>query len=314
MNRPSAAPLSSTDLASQVHERHTSLNVPANGVRATSRLFDNDSGRCRVMGILNVTPDSFSDGGRFNSVPAAVDQAARMVDEGADLLDVGGESTRPGAAAVPVGEELDRVIPVIEQLRVRFACPVSIDTSKPQVMREAVAVGAEMINDVRALQVDGALETAAALPVTVCLMHMQGAPGTMQNAPEYEDVSAQVREFLNGRIAACLAAGMALEQLVVDPGFGFGKTAEHNLQLLRDLDKLSAEEVPVLAGLSRKSLIGAVLGRTDGERVYASVALALLAAQNGAAAVRVHDVLPTVDALRMWEAMSAANNTDLEGH
>lgn len=269
-------------------------------------------GRCLVMGILNLTPDSFSDGGRFASVPAAVDQAARMIDEGVDLLDIGGESTRPGAEAVPEGVELDRVIPVIEQLRSRFDCDLSIDTSKPRVMREAVAAGATMINDVCALQVDGALEAAADLDVPVCLMHMQGRPRTMQEAPSYEDVTSDVRDFLVGRMDACVEAGLPPGSLLVDPGFGFGKSVDHNLQLLRDLDKIAMLGAPVVTGLSRKSMIGSLLDRPVDERAHASVALALLAAQKGAAIVRVHDVGPTVDALRIWEAVNR-HGGDREG-
>jgi len=261
-------------------------------------------GRCLVMGILNVTPDSFSDGGRFDSMAAAVDQAARMAEAGADLLDVGGESTRPGAGAVSVDQELERVIPVIEQLGARFECPVSIDTSKPEVMRAAVAAGAAMINDVGALQADGALATAAELAVPVCLMHMQGEPRTMQRAPTYDDVTREVCGFLRDRMGACVAAGLPADRLIVDPGFGFGKTVEHNLQLLRDLDKLAGLGAPVLVGLSRKSMIGKLLGRSVDERVPASIALALLAAQRGAAIVRVHDVAPTIDALRIWDTVS----------
>lgn len=265
------------------------------------------TGRCLVMGILNVTPDSFSDGGRFDSLPAAIDQAARMVDEGVDLFDVGGESTRPGAEDVPLEVELERVMPVIEQLRTRFACPVSIDTSKPAVMRAAVEAGAAMINDVGALRADGALETASDLGVPVCLMHMQGDPRTMQRAPTYADVTREVCEFLRARIDACVAAGLPRASLWVDPGFGFGKTVDHNLQLLRNLDRIADLGRPVLVGLSRKSMIGRLLGRPVDQRVHASVALALLAAQNGASIVRVHDVGPTVDALRIWEAASATD-------
>jgi dihydropteroate synthase len=265
------------------------------------------------MGILNVTPDSFSDGGHFDNVPAAIDQAARMVGEGADLLDIGGESTRPGAAAVSVSTELDRVIPVLEKLRVRFDVPISVDTSKAEVMRAAAGAGAAMINDVRALQQDDALATAATLGIPVCLMHMQGEPRTMQTSPVYADVTADVSAFLRARIAACTEAGLPADQILVDPGFGFGKTVEHNLQLLRDLDKIKTLGAPVLAGLSRKSMIGALLDRAVDERLHASVALALIAAQNGAAIVRVHDVGPTIDALRIWEAVSARNGEQANG-
>lgn len=278
--------------------------MPAANPNEARRPIPDGTGRCLVMGILNVTPDSFSDGGRFNSLPAAIDQAARMAAAGADLLDVGGESTRPGAGAVSVAEELERVIPVIEQLRARFECSVSIDTGKPEVMRAAVAAGAAMINDVCALRADGALEAAAELSVPVCLMHMQGEPRTMQRAPTYADVTLEVCEFLRGRMDACVAAGMTADRLIVDPGFGFGKTVEHNLQLLRDLDKIAGLGAPVLAGLSRKSMIGKLLDRPVDERLPASIALALLAAQQGAAIVRVHDVGPTIDALRIWGFVS----------
>jgi len=255
------------------------------------------------MGILNVTPDSFSDGGCFDSLPEAIDQAARMVAAGADLLDIGGESTRPGAGEVSEEVELERVVPVIEGLRSRFDCGLSIDTSKPGVMQAAVAAGATMINDVCALQADGAVETAAQLDVPVCLMHMQGRPRTMQREPTYADVTAAVREFLGSRMRACVDAGIPEDALLVDPGFGFGKTVEHNLQLLRDLDRIAMLGAPVLVGLSRKSMIGALLDRPVEQRLHASVALALLAAQKGASIVRVHDVGPTVDALRIWEAV-----------
>jgi dihydropteroate synthase len=265
------------------------------------------------MGILNVTPDSFSDGGRFDNVATAIDQAARMIEEGADLLDVGGESTRPGAEAVSVSTELDRVIPVLEQLRLRFDVPVSIDTSKPEVMRAAASAGAAMINDVCALQADGALAIAATLGIPVCLMHMQGDPRTMQQAPVYSDVTVDVCNFLRDRMAACADAGLPTDRLLVDPGFGFGKTVEHNLQLLHDLDKIKDLGAPVLAGLSRKSMIGALLDRPVDERLHASVALALIAAQNGAAIVRVHDVGPTIDALRIWEAVSDRNGEQADG-
>jgi len=265
------------------------------------------------MGILNVTPDSFSDGGRFDNLPAAIDQAARMVGEGADLLDIGGESTRPGAAAVGVSAELDRVIPVLEELRVRFDVPISVDTSKAEVMRAAAGAGAAMINDVCALQQDDALATAATLGIPVCLMHMQGEPRTMQTSPVYADVTADVSAFLRARIAACTEAGLPADRILVDPGFGFGKTVEHNLQLLRDLDKIKTLGAPVLAGLSRKSMIGALLDRAVDERLHASVALALIAAQNGAAIVRVHDVGPTIDALRIWEAVSDRNGEQANG-
>jgi dihydropteroate synthase len=255
------------------------------------------------MGILNVTPDSFSDGGVFLSRDDALAQAARMAQEGADIIDVGGESTRPGARAVSAREEIDRVIPVIEAVRERIPLPISIDTSKPEVMRAAVAAGAGFINDVRALREEGALAAAAALNVPVCLMHMQGEPRTMQDDPRYADVVAEVAGFLRERLRAARAAGIPARNLVIDPGFGFGKTLEHNLELLRGLGKLQDLGAPVLAGLSRKSMIGKALGLSVERRLHASVALAVMAVQNGVRIVRVHDVGPTVEALRMWQAV-----------
>jgi dihydropteroate synthase len=252
------------------------------------------------MGILNVTPDSFSDGGRLGGVDQLIDAAAIMVADGADLLDVGGESTRPGAAPVSDTEELARVLPAIEVLSRRFDVPVSVDTRKPVVMRAAVAAGAAMINDVYALRAPGALETAAELAVPVVLMHMQGDPVTMQQGPSYDDPLAEVTAFLRERIAMCESAGIARQRLVVDPGFGFGKKLPHNLALLRDLRTLvGALGLPLLAGVSRKSMIGELTGRPVGERLSGSVALAVYAALNGASILRVHDVRPTVDALRV---------------
>jgi len=256
-----------------------------------------------VMGVLNVTPDSFSDGGRFAELPAALAQAERLAGEGAAIIDVGGESTRPGAAPVDVDEELRRVIPVIEQLVERLALPVSVDTCKPEVMRAAIAAGASMINDVTALRAPGAVEAVAESDVAICLMHMQGGPGTMQNQPRYTDVLVEVRDFLRGRVACCIEAGISVSRLVIDPGFGFGKTLEHNLELLRRLPELVADGHPVLAGLSRKSMIGKLTGRVDGERLGGSLALATLAILSGARIVRAHDVAPTVDAIRIIAAM-----------
>lgn len=261
-----------------------------------------DLSRTAIMGILNTTPDSFSDGGRFVSRDAAIHHAFDMAKEGADIIDVGGESTRPGAEAVPVQEELDRVIPVIESITAEVEVPVSIDTSKPEVMTAAVQAGAGMINDVCALQLDGALDAASKAGVAVCLMHMQGEPRTMQTNPVYEDVCRDVFQFLQKRVKACIGAGIGKDAIVVDPGFGFGKTVDHNLDLLNGLGGFKALNCPILAGLSRKSFIGKILDLEVDERVYASVALALLAAQNGASIVRVHDVLATHDAVRMMEA------------
>jgi dihydropteroate synthase len=262
-----------------------------------------DLTRIQVMGILNLTPDSFSDGGVFLEPERAVAHGRAMVAAGAGIIDVGGESTRPGATAVSEDEELDRVIPVVEALSAALEVPVSVDTSKPGVMRAAVAAGAGLINDVYALREPGAVEAAAELEVPVCLMHMRGEPRTMQVNPEYEDVVGEVRAFLKERIAVCEAAGIHRQRLLADPGFGFGKSQEHNLTLLRRLEAFTALGVPVLAGLSRKSLIGHVLGRPVDERLAGSIALAVLAATRGARILRVHDVAETVDAVRMVEAV-----------
>ena len=262
-----------------------------------------DLSRTAIMGILNVTPDSFSDGGIFLSRDGAIAHAVQMVEEGADLIDVGGESTRPGAQAVSVQEEIDRVIPIIEAIARVVPVPISIDTSKPEVMRAAVAAGAGLINDVRALRETDALSTAAALAVPVCLMHMQGEPRSMQHSPSYKDVVAEVADFLEARIGACEAAGIVRNRILIDPGFGFGKTAVHNLELLRRLPELNRFGCPMLAGLSRKSMIGALFGLPVNERLHASVALAVIAVQNGAQILRVHDVRATREAIRMWEAV-----------
>ena len=265
-----------------------------------------DLGRVGVMGVLNVTPDSFSDGGLFLARDRAVDHAIRMVAEGAAIIDIGGESTRPGARGVSVQEELDRVIALIEALQQAIAVPISIDTSKPEVMRAAVAAGAGMINDVRALRAPGALQTAAQLGVPVCLMHMQGEPRTMQEDPRYDDVVQEVKEFLRLRSQACRDAGIHAANIIVDPGFGFGKTLEHNLELLRNLGELATLGAPVLVGLSRKSIIAKVLDLPLERRMIASVALAVVAVQNGANLVRAHDVGATCEAVRMAEAVYRA--------
>lgn len=257
-----------------------------------------------VMGVVNVTPDSFSDGGFFASRERAITHALDLVGQGADIVDIGGESTRPGAEPVSETAELERVIPVVEGIRAVSDTPISIDTSKPGVMRAAVGAGADMINDVYALRASGAVATAADLGVPVCLMHMQGEPRTMQKAPAYEDVVADILAFFQQRIDACLGAGMRSESLVLDPGFGFGKTLTHNLQLLAGLERFAALGLPVLAGLSRKSMLGTITGRErPAERVAASVAAAVLAAQRGAAIIRVHDVAETVDALKVLQAL-----------
>ncbi|WP_177420037.1 dihydropteroate synthase [endosymbiont of Lamellibrachia barhami] len=256
------------------------------------------------MGILNVTPDSFSDGGRFTRTDPALRHALGMVEAGAAIVDIGGESTRPGASPVSEAQEIDRVVPLIERLSRELDVPISIDTSKPAVMREAVAAGAGLINDVQALQTEGALEAAAELAVPVCLMHMRGEPRTMQAAPEYADVVADVRDFLNERIKACRSAGIPLERLLVDPGFGFGKTLAHNLALLKNLSEFSALSVPLLVGISRKSMIGALLGDAPvDQRLYGSVAAGVLAATQGASIIRAHDIKATVDALRIAAAV-----------
>jgi dihydropteroate synthase len=262
--------------------------------------------RPQVMGIVNVTPDSFSDGGAHATAEAAVAHALELAEEGADLLDIGGESTRPGAEEVSVEEELRRVIPVIEQLAKRTSLPISIDTSKPEVMRAAVAAGAGMINDVYALRREGALEAAAALGVPVVLMHMLGEPRSMQQAPEYDDVVGDVHRFLTERLFAAEMSGIAKKNLIVDPGFGFGKNTQHNLALLAQLERFAELGVPVLAGLSRKRTLGELTGREAAQdRVFASVAAHLIAAQRGARLLRVHDVAATVDALKVWSAVAA---------
>lgn len=257
----------------------------------------------QVMGILNVTPDSFSDGGRFLGRDAALRQAEQMLAEGATLIDIGAESTRPGAAPVGVQEELDRLLPVVEAVASRLDVIISVDTSSPQAMRESAALGAGLINDVRALMRPGALAAAAASGLPVCLMHMQGEPATMQQAPGYDDVVATVGGFLLERIEACVASGLAADRIVLDPGFGFGKALRHNLQLLQRLGELRALGLPLLVGLSRKSMLGAVLdGAPVDARLHAGVAAAVLAAERGARIVRTHDVRATHDALRLWQA------------
>ena len=261
-----------------------------------------DLSRPIVMGVLNVTPDSFSDGGRFLPLEAAVAHGLRMVEEGAAIIDIGGESTRPGAAPVSVEEELRRVLPVVERLRQATPAVISVDTSKPEVIREAAAAGAGLINDVRALTEPGALEAAAASGSAICVMHMQGDPRTMQRAPSYVDVVKEVKAFLDERVQRCRAAGVSSDRIVVDPGFGFGKNLEHNLELLRRLRDLQGEW-PLLVGLSRKSMVGTLTGRSAGERVHGSVALAVIASINGARIIRAHDVAATVDALKIVAAV-----------
>jgi dihydropteroate synthase len=269
-----------------------------------------DLSTTKVMGILNVTPDSFSDGGAFDMLENGLVQAALMLFEGADIIDIGGESTRPGAQAVSVQQELDRVIPVIESISQRFDTIISIDTSKAQVMTEAVNAGASMINDVRALRENGALDAAVAAKVPVCLMHMQGQPGMMQQAPCYDDVIKDVMLFLQQRISVCCEAGLAESQIIVDPGFGFGKSLEHNYQILARLEKFHQLKVPVLAGMSRKSMIGNLLQRKIDERLAGNIAAATVAVQKGAQIIRVHDVKETVDAVKMAEIVNAYRDND----
>ena len=286
----SVAPQAST---SQPH--HNMLNLGLFSIPAPA-----------VMGILNVTPDSFSDGGRFDNLNIALRQAATMLDGGADIIDIGGESTRPGAASVSDQQELDRVIPVIEAVRSISDAPISIDTSKAVVMREAFSAGASLINDVNALRGEGALEAAAELNAPVCLMHMQGQPRTMQQDPVYKDVVTEVAAFLEERVAACVEAGIDEDRLIVDPGFGFGKTHQHNVELLANLRQLQVRDRPMLVGVSRKSTLGALTQREVHERLPASIAAAVIAVMHGADIVRVHDVQATVDALKVVRAVSEA--------
>ncbi|MDD0823302.1 dihydropteroate synthase [Mannheimia sp. AT1] len=262
----------------------------------------------QIMGILNFTPDSFSDSGKFFSLDKALYQAEKMLNEGASIIDIGGESTRPNAPVVSLEEELERVVPVVEAVRNRFDCLISVDSSKAEVFKQAAKAGMDMINDIRALTEPNALETAVDLALPVCLMHMQGNPQNMQQNPEYDDVLEEVADFLNQRIFACMSAGMPKEHIILDPGFGFGKTVQHNYQLLKHLKAFVNSGFPVLAGLSRKSMIGAVLDKPVEQRMVGSVAGALLAAQNGAKILRVHDVAETADALKIWQAMLDSDN------
>ena len=267
--------------------------------------FRFDLSRPLVMGVVNVTPDSFFDGGQYLRRDAALAHAQQLIAEGADILDVGGESTRPGASPVGVQEELDRVLPIVAELR-GAPVPVSIDTFKPEVMKAAISAGAQMVNDINALQDTAAMNALAASQAAVCLMHKQGNPQTMQQQPHYENVVAEVSAFLLDRIAASQAAGIQRDRIVIDPGFGFGKTLAHNLDLLRELDKLAELGVPMLAGLSRKSMLGALTGQDVAHRLPASIAAALIAVQHGANIVRVHDVRATVDALKIWSAVKGS--------
>ena len=260
-----------------------------------------------IMGVVNVTPDSFSDGGFLPDANFAIAHALRLIEEGADLLDIGGESTRPGASPVSVDDELQRVLPVLEGLR-GVSVPVSVDTQKPLVMSAAIAAGASMINDINAMQAEGAWEVVGESDVALCLMHKQGSPLTMQRDPQYHHAVREVLDFLAARVDAAQQHGIARERLVIDPGFGFGKRLEHNLALLRHLDQLATLGIPILAGLSRKSMLGKITGRDVGQRVYASIAAAILAAQNGASILRVHDVAATKDAFQIINALEKSND------
>ena len=273
-------------------------------LRAGKFLLELD--RPLVMGIVNVTPDSFSDGGKFLPNETAISHGRHLIEEGADLLDIGGESTRPGAPAVSLQEEMDRVLPVLEAL-VSDGIPISLDTQKPQLMTAAIRAGASMINDVNALLATGAVEACTEANVAVCLMHRLGTPATMQRAPAYDDVVTEVADFLAHRANACVKAGIAKDRIVIDPGFGFGKTVEHNFSLLRGLEVLVALGFPVLAGFSRKASLGIVTGKAADERLAASIAAAILCAQNGATILRVHDVRETVDAIKVLMAAKPAN-------
>lgn len=260
----------------------------------------------RIMGILNFTPDSFSDSGQFYQLDKALIQVEKMLNAGADIIDIGGESTRPNAEEVSVEQELERVVPLVDAVRKRFDCWISVDTSKSQVMAESAKVGMDLINDIRALQEPQALETAVKLGLPVCLMHMQGQPRTMQNNPQYQNVVEEVLQFLQKRTALCIQAGIKAENIIWDVGFGFGKSVQHNYKLLQQLSRFTAQGYPVLAGLSRKSMIGAVLDKSVEQRVVGSAAGALIAAMNGATILRVHDVDATADALKVWQATQQA--------
>lgn len=261
------------------------------------------SGHWVVMGILNVTPDSFSDGGQYNQLDYAMKRALQMQVQGAEVIDIGGESTRPGATPVSLDEELSRVIPVIEKIREHSDVAISIDTSKPLLMQAAIDAGASMVNDVNALQAGGALEVCVETQIPVCLMHKQGAPETMQNNPQYQDVVDEVKQYLEKRVSSCIAAGLSKENIIIDPGFGFGKSLQNNLFLLKEINQFCALDYPVLVGISRKSMFGMLLDRDVGERLVASTSAAVIAYQKGARFFRVHDVAETCDALKLCAAV-----------
>ncbi|WP_025328909.1 dihydropteroate synthase [Bibersteinia trehalosi] len=280
------------------------MKIQFTNQRNTARVLDLSSPQ--IMGILNFTPDSFSDSGQFFTLDKALFQVEKMLQDGADIIDIGGESTRPNSAIVTLEEELNRVVPLVEAVRQRFDCLISIDSSKAEVFHQSALAGADILNDIRALTEPNALDTAAELRLPICIMHMQGSPQTMQQQPDYDDVVEEVGDFLNQRIFACLTAGIPKEYIILDPGFGFGKTVQHNYQLLKHLNVFAQSGYPVLAGLSRKSMIGAVLDKPVDQRLIGSVAGALLAVQNGAKIFRVHDVAETVDAVKIWQAMIEA--------
>lgn len=282
------------------------MKIHYKNFQGSDRLLDLTSPK--IMGILNFTPDSFSDSGQFFTLDKALFQVEKMLNDGADIIDIGGESTRQNAEIVTLEQELERVVPLVEAVRKRFDCLISVDSSKAEVFRQSALVGADILNDIRALQEPNALETAVELGLPVCLMHMQGTPQNMQQNPKYDDVVEEVADFLNQRIFACTMAGIPKEHIILDVGFGFGKTVQHNYQLLKHLNAFVASGYPVLAGLSRKSMIGNVVNKPVDQRVAGSIAGALLAVQNGAKIVRVHDVAETADALKVWQAMVNADN------
>lgn len=300
MMASSAAPQANTE---------TGMTETRNNTRLPCGDWVLDLSRTHVMGILNITPDSFSDGGRYNNRDAALVRVEQMLAAGATLIDIGGESTRPGAALVSVQEEVDRVVPMVEAVKARFDTVVSIDTSTPEVISGSAAVGAGLINDIRALMRPGAMQAAADSGLAVCLMHMQGEPQSMQQAPVYDSVLEQVNSFLEARVQACLEAGIDRRKLVLDPGFGFGKTLQHNLELFARMEQLRPLDLPVLVGVSRKSMIGQALDRPVDQRLSGGLALAALAVAKGARIIRVHDVAETTDVVRMVDAVVAAGTS-----